>query len=131
MSLIKGSLQFAVVVLTASASYAQDVIQPGQPMRGLAPEPATAVGNSYIVTFATGTARSARAAAAAAVGAAVRFNYENADAVAVTVPNENALNALRRNPQVLRVQADYVVKGRPKPPGNGGGGSGTFVLDTQ
>ena len=61
MSFIRNSLQFSVALLTVAVAFPQDVIQPGQPPRGVMPEPATAVGNSYIVTFAPGTQKNARA----------------------------------------------------------------------
>src|SRR5678815_3481536 len=56
--------------------------------------PAAAQGNGYIVSFDEGTPRNARAAAAARHGATVLYNYSIIDAVAVSVPNENAIRGL-------------------------------------
>jgi subtilisin family serine protease len=70
----------------------------------------------------------------------LRHNFDNIDAVAVTVPNAAALNALRNNPAVLRAVPDYIVRTTEKPsnpgggkPGGGGGGGGTspVAFDTR
>jgi len=71
--------------------------------------PASAQSNDYIVSFQPGTPRAARAAAAGRHGAALRYNYRIVDAVAVTVPNQNALRALSQEPGVRSVTPDYPV----------------------
>jgi subtilisin len=93
--------------------------------------PAAAQSNDYIVAFQPGTPRATRAAAAARHGAALRYNYGIVDAIAVRVPNENALRALSQDASVRSVTPDYPVfksqsanasenaKGKP------GGGGGT------
>jgi subtilisin family serine protease len=90
-------------------------------------------GDSYIVSFDPGTSRAARAAVAARSGAALRHNYGIIDAVAITVPNDNALQSIARDPSVRSITPDYPVyatqssnAGRGKPPkGGGGGGDGS------
>src|SRR5713101_5322886 len=108
---------FAIVLLS-SVTFAQDVIAPGPITLG-SPRP-TALANGYIVVFAPGTPQNERANAAAFAGARLRHNYTGIDAAAVTVPNANALAALRRNPRVVGVVPDFIVGGAVK--GSGGGG---------
>jgi subtilisin family serine protease len=118
---------FAAAALLAGSAFAQDIVRPGQVPRGAAPAPLTAAPNSYIVMFTPGTSRNNRANAAFFAGAAVRHNYVGMDAIAVTVPNANALDALRRAPGVTRIVPDYVVRTEQKAGkggGKGGGGSG-------
>jgi subtilisin len=88
-----------------------------------------------IVTFEPGTARGNRANAAARHGAAVRYNYGIIDAVAVTVPNENALRGLLQEATVRSISVDHPVfasqssrvseNGKGGKPGGGGGGGTT------
>jgi subtilisin family serine protease len=89
-------------------------------------------GDSYIVTFQPGVSRAERSAAVRGAGAALRFNYSIIDAVAVRVPNANALAALGRNRGVLRISPDRAVhayaKGGPGKPGGGNGGSTSEVV---
>jgi subtilisin len=102
--------------------------------------PAAAQGNNYIVSFDEGTPRSARAAAAARHGAAVRYNYGIIDAVAVSVPNENAVRGLLGEASVRSITRDFEVHASPATssndnasenahangkPGGGSGGGGT------
>ena len=71
--------------------------------------PAAAQSNDYIVSFQRGTTRAARAAAAGRHGAVLRYNYGIIDAMAVTVPNENALRALSQEAGVQSVTPDFPV----------------------
>ncbi len=85
------------------------------------PQPPAQVGQvgDYIVRFYPGTTLAERAAAVLGAGAALRFNYRIVDASAVTVPNPNVLNALRRIPSVLDIVADrpvYAIQGPAAPP---------------
>src|SRR5438128_1612658 len=128
---ITAAVLIAQAVLIGQAALAQEIIRPGQP-RGLAPETLTAINNGYIVTFAPGTPKATRALVALQAGAQVRHNYDSVDAISVTAPNSNSLNALRSNPAVKRVTSDWMHHGRVKPGGGGGGGVGTVVpLDTR
>ena len=92
--------------------------------------PAAAQGQQYIVSFQEGTPRSARAAAVARHGADLRFNYSLIDAVAVTVPNENALRALAGDASVRSITPDHPVfasqseQASDKAKENGKGGKG-------
>jgi subtilisin family serine protease len=79
--------------------------------------------------FTPGTPQAARALAAQQAGVVVRHNYASIAATAVTVPNANALNALRSMSGVVRVIANRVIsatvrtkppKGNPPPPAIGG-----------
>ena len=112
--------RFAAAVLCLSGAWAQDIIRPGELPRGASPQPPAVVANGYIVAFAPGTSKAARATAALAAGAFVRFNYDGVEAIAVTVPNDNAVNTLRRHSAVLQVAPDRVVQGGVKPGGGGG-----------
>src|SRR5678815_1795185 len=100
--------------------------------------PAAAQGNGYIVSFDEGTPRNARAAAAARHGATVRYNYSIIDAVAVSVPNENAIRGLLGEVSVRSITRDFEVHASPAAvsndnasenahangkPGSGGGGT--------
>ena len=67
-------LKITAAVLIAQAAFAQEIIRPGQPTRGLAPEPLTPLNNGYIVTFAPGTPKATRALVALQAGAQVRHN---------------------------------------------------------
>ncbi|MGH9721053.1 MAG: S8 family serine peptidase [Bryobacteraceae bacterium] len=123
---LRASWRLANAVLFASALLGQDVIQLGGPVpRGAAPERAVPSARGYIVTFAPGTTKPARALAAMQAGAQVRHNYDNVDAMAVTLPNDAAVAALRARQGVLQVTPDYVVRARVKP-GAGGGAPLTF-----
>ena len=91
--------------------------------------PAMAQGpQDYIVTFRDGTIPAVRAVAANNAGAALRFNYTIVNAIAVTVPNANALAALQNDPSVLSIVPDRPVfafqRGNKKPEGGPGGGNG-------
>jgi subtilisin family serine protease len=124
-----------LVSLGTSAAFGQVVVQPGEAPQAPSQTPVAAAGQ-YIVTFAPGTSRNDRANAAVFAGAILRYNYSGISAIAVTVPNENVLNALRANPQVIRITQDHVVqtqqsKGKGGGGGGGGGGGSTFVFDTQ
>jgi subtilisin len=70
--------------------------------------PAAAQSNDYIVGFQQGTPKADRLAVAARHGATVRRNYSIVDAIAVTVPNENALRALAGEAGV-QITPDYPV----------------------
>src|SRR5437867_5695768 len=119
-------------VCLAGSAFAQDVIRPGELARGSAPQPVTPAANRYIVRFTAGTSQAARANAAFLAGATVRHNYAGIEAIAVSVPNANALDGLRRNPQVTRIVPDFIVRSQQKTDRNakgGGGGGGTTLLD--
>jgi subtilisin len=109
---------FAITLLSGVA-LAQDAVQVGGPLPVTAQPPASSP-NRYIVTFAAGTSQNERANAVLFAGAQLRHNYDTTEAAAVTVPNGNVLEALRRNPRVSRVVPDFVIKsaakGGPKPP---------------
>jgi len=101
--------------------------------------PALAQGRShYIVTFREGTDRDSRAGAVAKAGAGVRFNFDRINAAAVTVPNENALAALAKDPSVISIVPDRLVsayqdvaanvKATGKPGGGGGGAAQVVPL---
>jgi subtilisin len=119
------------IVLFGRVALAQDVITP-PPLTSSSQSPTASV-NGYIVVFAPGTPQNERANAAAFAGAALRHNYTGIDAAAVTVPNANVLDALRRNPRVVGVVPDFIVRGGVK--GGGRGGSPPpptpVVLDTR
>ena len=110
---------FAILAI-AAAALAQDVIQPGGPLPTAAPTRAATVQGSYIVSFAPGTPAAERANTALAAGALLRHNYATVSAMAVTVPNDAALETIRRNPRVTSITPDHVIttraKGGPKPP---------------
>ena len=116
-----------LVILSASAQEIRDSLQRNDPTRVAG----AAAANSFIVTFKPGTPKIARAQAAQAVNAVVRHNYDIIDAIAITVPNANAANALRSNQNVVSVRKDYYVYTIAKPgtPGGGnGGGNGGNVI---
>jgi subtilisin len=86
----------------------------------------------YIVMFHPGTSQADRAAAVGRAGAALKFNYSIVDAVAVRVPNANALAALQKDPAVLSIIPDRTVHAIPdaingKPTHGGGGASGEII----
>lgn len=115
---------FTVACLISSA-WAQDIVRRGEPPRESVRQAVTAAANRYIVTFTPGTPQSARANAAFLAGATVRHNYAGIDAIAITVPNTNVLDAVKRNPQVTRVLPDFIIRSEQKGgKGGGGGGSG-------
>ena len=90
----------------------------------------------YLVTFRPGTSQAERAAAVGRAGGALRFNYSIVDAVAIRVPNANALAALQNNPAVVSIIPDRTVRAIPssdvdangKPGGGGGGGGSAEVI---
>ena len=78
--------------------------------------------------FQAGTGRAERGAAARRAGALVRFNYATIDAIAVKVPNANALAGLGRELSVSRIIPDrpvFAVQSQTARPGGGGGGGGS------
>jgi subtilisin len=96
--------------------------------------PLAAQGNDFLVTFQPGTSQAARAAAARQQGVTVRHNYTIIDTIAVTIPNQNALDRLAQDPSVVRVTPDFPVFAHQAPqaldhangnakPGTGGGGT--------
>lgn len=118
------TLKCFIAVLIAGSALAQDVMQPGQLARGSAAPSVTAASNRYIVIFTPGASQADRASAAVLAGAAVRHNYGGMEAIAVTVPNANVLDVLRRHPRVARVVPDFVVGSEQKSSGKGGGKGG-------
>ena len=87
----------------------------------------------YIVQFRHGVAPAGRRAAASNAGAAASVVYTGVSAASVVVPNDRALRALRRNPDVVAVIPNRPVfayqsadaKGAGKP---GGGGPAAQVV---
>jgi len=120
-----------LLTIAVSTVYAQEVIQSGNAQRGASATRPASRPNGYIVQFAKGTSQGARALAAVAAGATVNYIYANVDAIAVTVPNENALNSLKRHGAVTSVAPDFIVEAAvvranakpPRPPSGGGGGT--------
>jgi len=92
--------------------------------------------NDVIVSFNPGTPQGRKAAAAARHGAGVRFNYNIINAMAVTLPNENARRGLAQESDVQSVTPDYPVfatqsanaGNKGKPGGGSGGGSSPEVV---
>lgn len=124
-----------VLLLAALPAYSQEIIQPGDSRRGSGGNRPEVRPNAYIVQFTKGTSPGVRTLAAAQAGAAIRYNYVSTEAIAVTVPNANALNSLKRNAAVISVTADHiieaaVVKGNAKP-GSGGGPPALGLSTTQ
>jgi len=81
----------------------------------------------YIVTYRDGTIPAVRAVSVGNAGAVLRFNYSFVNGAAVTVPNENALEALRNDPSVLSIIPDrpvFALQRAQKKPDNPGGGGG-------
>lgn len=118
---------FAILAFIATTALAQDVIQPGGALPSRSSQGAAAIPRAYIVSFAPGTSAAERANTALAAGAPLRHNYASVSAMAVTVPNDAALESIRRNPRVTRITPDHVIStqargGGGKPPGVGGGG---------
>jgi subtilisin len=116
-------------VLAASVAFAQEVIAPA-PIT-TSPQQVTASANGYIVVFAQGTSPSARANAVGAAGARLHHNYIGTDATAVTVPNTNALEALRRTVGVVRVVPDFIIHNQAKGGKGGGPPPTTVTFDTR
>ena len=109
------ALGFAAISLFASTAVAQLIISPGQPMQPPWPEPTLTSSGKYIVTFVPGTNRSQRAQIARDAGVTVRFNYKTLDAIAIQVPNENALRALMKRPEVVNIVPDHRFQIEVKP----------------
>ena len=120
--------------MLVSAAAAQDVVQSGQqpsadPGQG---NDANPFGNRYVITFAPGVNRAARAQAARDAGAQLRHNFVRSNTITVTVPNENALNAFRNNRSVLSVTPEGVLQlfaKKPDPPTNLGAAVNGGVAD--
>jgi len=116
---LNSKLSLFATMLMGSVALAQEVVQPGAPRPITAAPPAPSP-NSYIVVFAVGTPKNDRTNTVAAAGGQLRHNYDSLDAAAVTVPNANALEALRRNARVSRVVPDFVIHTQAKGGGRGG-----------
>jgi subtilisin len=90
----------------------------------------------YIVMFRAGTSPAERATAVRGTGAALRFNYSIVDAVAIRIPNPNAIAALQRHSSVVNIVPDRAVHaipaagsvGQMAKPGAGGGGNNGQVV---
>lgn len=115
-------------VLLAGIAFAQEVIVPA-PIATSSQRP-TATPGGYIVVFAQGTSPSVRANVVVAAGAGLRHNYMGTDAAAVTVPNTNVLEALRRSAGVVRVVPDFIIHSQAKG-GKGGPPPATVTFDTR
>jgi subtilisin family serine protease len=116
------------ILIAVMPLFGQEIIQPTSSWRSSGQARPAKRPNGYIVHFAKGTSQGARALAAFQAGAAIGYNYSSVEAIAVTVPNENALNALKRNGAVTKVAPDFVVEAavvrgeaRGGKPGGGGG----------
>jgi len=116
---LNSKLSLFATMLMGSVALAQEVVQPGAPRPITAAPPAPSP-NSYIVVFAVGTPKNDRTNTVAAAGGQLRHNYDSLDAAAITVPNANALEALRRNARVSRVVPDFVIHTQAKGGGRGG-----------
>ena len=124
----QSSIYLLLPALLSSLAFAQEVIGPPAVTNGS--ERATATPNGYIVVFAQGTSPNARAGVVAASGAGLRHNYVGMDAAAVTAPNTNVLEALKRSPGVVRVVPDFIIHSQAK--GSKGGPPPTTVaFDTR
>jgi len=121
------SLLFAPVFLT-SLAFAQDLIGPA-PITNNAQRPAASA-TGYIVIFAPGTVPNGRANAVISAGARLRHNYIAIDAAAVSVPNANILETLRRSPGVIRVVPDFIIRNQAKG-GKGGPPPTPVTFDTR
>ena len=115
-------------ILAASVAFGQAVIGPAPITAG--PQRPSASPNGYIVVFAQGTAQNVRANEVVATGARLRHNYAGTDAVAVTVPNTNTLEALRRSAGVVRIVPDFIIHNQAKG-GKGGPPPTTVTFDTR
>lgn len=87
------------------------------------PGPPGSDGTRFLLRFAAGTPAANRAASVQRAGAALRFNYQTLDAAAITVPNANALTALRQDRSIIEIVPDRRIyamqkgkKGPPPPP---------------
>jgi len=109
---------FAITVLSGVA-FGQDAVRLGGPLP-ITAQPPTASPNRYIVIFAACASQNERANVVLFAGAQLRHNYSTSEAAAVTVPNANVLDALRRNPRVSRVVPDFIVRTSAKGGGRGG-----------
>lgn len=78
---------------------------------------ATSIPGRYIVKFANGASPAERAAAAREIGAQVVHNFAFSSTIAITVPNENALNGLRNSRSVLWIVPDQLLQFAMPPPG--------------
>jgi subtilisin family serine protease len=121
-----------IAAIGGALAFGQEIVTPNQLAQSAEADQPAAVVNGYIVMFTPGTSRNSRALAAAQAGAQVRHNYESVGAIAVTVPNQNALNGLRNRPDVVSVTPDGIHRGQQKKPRPGdGGGSTPLVFNTQ
>jgi len=115
MRSFKTILQVTTAVLIARVIFAQDIIHPGQSTRGAGPERAVALNNGFIVTFAPGTSKTARALAALQAGAQVRYNYDNLAAISIAA-SSNAVNARLpkrriRCPRTILMERRHAIAG--------------------
>jgi len=117
----KIAIPMAWLALLASSALAQDAVSLGQPVPAPGPPRGADASNRYLVTFAPGTSPATRAAAAQQAGVTVRFNYAAVDAMAITAPNENAVNALRGHRSVVGIVPDRRLFAMQKGRGNGNG----------
>lgn len=116
---MKSIASIAATLLCAGVAFGQVLIESGQPN----PPRGEAAPNRYIVRFKEGTPKGVRAQAALSARAAVRFNYDSADVIAVSVSSAAAVESLKRHGQVVEVLPDRLVwsaakpvKGPPPPP---------------
>ena len=106
-----------MALLLVPKALAQNVLQPGdQPPDSPPQAGANGDGTKFILQFTKATPRSARAQIVQQAGASVRNDLSVIDALAVTVPNQNVLNALMNNHNVRRVVPDRVLREAMPPP---------------
>jgi subtilisin len=81
----------------------------------------------YIIGFRPSVPFAQRASTVGRAGAQVRFDLHMVNAMAVSVPNLNALAALQRETTVVSIRPDLPVYATAKPGGSGPGGAGQVV----
>jgi hypothetical protein len=104
------SISLLLPALLSSVAFAQELIGPAP----ITSQRATTSANGYIVVFAQGTSPNVRANVVIAAGAGLRHNYFGMDAAAVTVPNTNVLETLKRSAGVVRVIPDFIIHNQTK-----------------
>ena len=105
--------KFLFISLVVPGAFAQLREQPTPPSP-------TGVQTDYIVGFREGVMAAQRIAAIARTGAEVRSDLGIVNAVAVHVPNINALAAIQREVAVVSIRPDLPVHATAKPGGGGG-----------
>jgi len=125
---MRSYLIFLLLAALPGVAFAQELV--GRPQITTIPGRPTASSTGYIVVFAPGTSPGARANAVLAAGARLRHNYAGTDAAAVSAPNSNVVESLRRGPGVTRVVPDFIVRNQAKG-GKGGPPATPVTFDTR